>query len=212
MTLTLEIVNENWNEIMRAAALVAFTLLVITACGGGGASVSNVVSGVAATGTAFHGTVYLKDSSAPATELSTSTAVDGTFSFDVSALKPPFLRRTSVVGSRNSGSGPNYSFASGAGTANINPLSTLAVYAANGGNDLDTVYAAGDPSKLSAIAMALPESIAKVQTSLQGTLSQFGAGNVNFITGNYAANHQGLDLMFDLISVTAANGTVYVNM
>lgn len=182
--------------------------LLLVGCGGG-STASQTVSGVAAAGAPLQGTVYLKDSSNPTNELSTSIASDGSFVFYVGGLTPPFLLK--AVGTSNGNVCELYSFAADTGVANINPLSKLTVVMANNGDDLAALYANMDPVKIQGIKGGLPHAQAQLQTILQPTLSQFDSSSVNFISGNFAANHQGLDLMFDLIGISVVNGTVTVS-
>jgi hypothetical protein len=108
--------------------------LTIAGCSGGGGSsftaaqpgvntpaLVTTVSGVAAAGAPIVGNAFLKDSSTPAVVKVIAIQSDGTFAFDVKALKAPFLLRAEGV----SAGAPQilHSFAAGAGTANINPLS-----------------------------------------------------------------------------------------
>src|SRR3989338_4099388 len=112
-------------------------------CGGGGGggttptttTTSQKVSGVAAAGLPVVGFVYLKDSaSTPTTKGPTEIGSDGSFSFDVTGLTAPFYLRAqgSVVGT----SYDLYSATTASsGTANINPLTNLAVASAAGVSD-----------------------------------------------------------------------------
>src|ERR1039457_228421 len=183
--------------------------MFLASCGGNNASSNpaQMVSGVAAAGSSMIGAVYLKDSAIPGQELSTPSGADGSFSFNVSGLTPPFLLK--AVGNAGGNSYTFYSFAAGAGVANINPLSNLAVVEANGG-DITSLYAVPESAKLQAIKMALSTTITQIQAALQPTLSHFGADNANFMSDPYLSNHQGLDLLFDLVSISVSNGTVTI--
>ena len=90
------------------------------------------VSGVAATGSAIQGRVYLKDSSGTVEQVA-DTDANGAFSFNVEGLKAPFLLK--AVWESDTGSHELYSFSEGAGRANVNPLSNAAVVAAAGVTD-----------------------------------------------------------------------------
>ena len=189
---------------------VSTIILLLGSCGGGN-DVSNTpaqtVFGVSAAGGPLVGTVYLKDSSNSPQELFTPVASDGSFSFKVNGLTAPFLLK--AIGTVGGNNYTLYSFAAGTGVANVNPLSNLAVIEANGG-DLTSLYATPDPTKMHAIKNALASNIAQIQTALQPTLSNFGATTANFISDPYVANHQGLDLLMDLISISVSNGTVTI--
>jgi hypothetical protein len=192
-----------------AAGMMLIVVGLLAGCGGGGSSSSTTkVSGVAATGTPITGTVYLKESSNPAKELSQTINSDGSFSFDVSGMTAPFILK--ATGTANGQSYTLYSFAGSTGTANINPLSHLAVVQANGGADPATVYGAPASAKMEAIKAALANATSNIQTLFALALRDYGVANVNFISDTYVANHTGLDLFFDLISIQVSNGTLTV--
>jgi hypothetical protein len=192
-----------------AAGMMLIVVGLLAGCGGGGSSSSTTkVSGVAATGTPITGTVYLKDSSNPAKALSQTINSDGSFSFDVSGMTAPFILK--ATGTANGQSYTLYSFAGSTGTANINPLSHLAVVQANGGADPATVYGAPASAKMEAIKAALANATSNIQTLFALALRDYGVANVNFISDTYVANHTGLDLFFDLISIQVSNGTLTV--
>jgi hypothetical protein len=194
--------------------LIAVGLLA--GCGGGSSNNSSAlpavpaskVTGVAATGSPIAGTVYLKDSSNPAKELSTTISSDGSFSFDVSGLTAPYILK--AVGTANGQNYTLYSFAGSAGIANINPLSNLAVVQANGGNDAGAVYSVPTTAKMTAIKTALTTVIPQIQALLSQILADYGVATSNFISDTYVANHSGLDLLFDLISIQVSNGSLTI--
>lgn len=95
---------------------------MIAGCGGGGGGGSaSTVSGVASAGAPLTGTVYLKD--AKGVERSTQISANGEYAIDVSGLTAPYILK----------SGSYYSFASGAGATNVNPLSHASIVIALGG-------------------------------------------------------------------------------
>lgn len=159
--------------------IVPLLVLMLAGCSGSSESRSPTISGIAAAGSTLTGTVYLKDSSIPARELSVPIAADGSFSFDLNGLTAPFILK--ATGTANGSNLTLYSFATAAGVANINPLSNLAVVLANGSDDLATLYNSPDAVKMHAILNALPNAITNVQAALQPTLAKFGAATVNFI-------------------------------
>lgn len=117
--------------------------------GGGGPSAgvsSQVVSGVAATGSPLAGQVTLRDSSPERRDKVTVIASDGSFSIDVGDMHAPFLLRAS--GTADGVSRTLYSFAEKPGTANINPLSTVAVANAADVDDPATVFDKADAATL----------------------------------------------------------------
>ena len=204
----------------RAFWVLVSLVMMLGGCGGGGSTttagtnngntpvVSQTVSGVAAAGTPISGTVYLKDSSNPAKEISTPINTDGSFSFDVTGLSAPYILR--AVGTAGGQNYTLYSFAGAPGVANINPLSHLALVRANGGVDPTSLYANPTLAQLQAIKTALVTAISQIQTLLQQILSQYGVASTNFITDIYTTNHTGLDLLFDFVSIVVNNGIVNV--
>jgi cohesin domain-containing protein len=184
-------------------------VFILTGCSGSGASNSSTISGVAAAGSTLAGTVYLKDSSTPAKELSIPIAADGSFSFNLEGLTAPFLLK--AAGTANGDVLTLFSFASASGTININPLSNLSVALANDGADLQGLYDSPDPVKMHTILNALPSAIATVQTVLQPMLAKFGVATVNFISDPYKADHQGIDLFLDIVGIRFNNGFVFIS-
>ena len=95
-------------KVLKNIACVLFAVVMtaaLSACGssGGGSnntpsvqSVSEIVSGVAATGAPVSGTVYLKDSSDPPNILTTTIKPNGTYSFVVTGLPRLFTLKSKV--------------------------------------------------------------------------------------------------------------------
>ena len=197
-------------SILFIAILSAFAL-ILTGCGGGGdgsggGDGAQTVSGVAAAGAPIAGYVYLKDSAA-ATLGPKEIAIDGSFSFDVTGLTAPFYLRA-----QGSVAGTSYNFYSAtttAGTANINPLTNLAVAAAAGVSDPASVY--DNPAQNPIKQTNLDRAITDIQNMLAPLLDAYNA-NTNPITGAYKADHTGLDAVFDVVAVNidTATGSVTV--
>ncbi|HJV66766.1 MAG TPA: hypothetical protein VJ550_13590 [Geomonas sp.] len=195
-----------------AVSMLLIVLGLLAGCGGSTGSTAAIppstkVSGVAATGTPIAGTVYLKDSANPARELSQTINADGSFSFDVSGMTAPFILK--AVGADSNGVGVTFfSFANSTGTANINPLSHLAVLQASGGADLTTIYSGATAAQLAAIQAALSNASSQIQTLFAPIFTDYGVAGRNFISDSYQANHTGFDLLFDLISFQFSGGTL----
>jgi hypothetical protein len=188
--------------------VLATIVFALAGCGGGGGGGGGTatVSGVAAAGAPLVGTVYLKDSSQPPRELSDAINADGSFSFNVDGMKPPFILK--AQGTAGGATYTLYSFASGAGVANINPFANLAVAVAAGDANLAALYTTPSAATMQAIAAALARSTTDIQTKLLPLFTLYKA-TANPISGNCPANHLGLDGVMDMVKVTlAANGTV----
>lgn len=189
----------------------------IAGCGSGGSTftaaqpgvttpaLNTTVSGVAATGAPIVGNAFLKDSSTPAVVKVVAIHPDGTFAFDVKDLKAPFILRAEGL----SAGAPHilHSFAAGTGTANITPLSEVAMANAAGGADPASLYANPAPAMLQTVAANLPAAIAVLQAKLKPLMDQYGA-SINPVYDSFAANHTGLDAMLDAVKITLAAGNV----
>jgi hypothetical protein len=209
--------KNTWLKYIGAVLFVALLSISLVACGSGssdsdsessvsdtsgsgdegssgGESVSELtVSGVAATGAPISGTVYLKDSNG--TVLSTPINPDGSFTFDVTGLTPPFYlyAESSTTGERL------YSIAMGPGIANINPLTNLAVAIAAGVNNPADVY--NDPDSNPITQDDLDQAIEDILDILDPLLGAYGASGVNPLTDPFTANGEGLDGVFDDVDV-----------
>lgn len=196
-----------------STAFIILTLIVavllLAGCGSGGGSISSqVVSGNAAVGAPLAGQVSLKDSSSPPQQKTTVIGSDGSFAFDVTGLKAPYLLQ-----GNGTVSGVTYklhSFASGTGIANVNPLSNVVVAGAAGVSDPQQVYAAPDALTVNKIKTGLPVVTNEILNKLQPLLALYNAIGKNPITDHYDADHQGLDGMFDDVTITITNGIVAV--
>lgn len=194
------------NRFARAMVII----VILAGCGGGGGEPpAPTVLGVAAAGSPLVGTVTLKDSSSPPKELAMAADFQGAFSFNVSGLTAPFLLRS--TGSTVTGNNYTlYSLATNSGNCNINPLTHLAVTMANGGQDPARVFDAPAATQIAAVAAALPNAVASVQDKLAPLFSRVEASPVNFITDQMTANGQGIDLLFDMVSIAITNGDVNI--
>jgi cytochrome c len=188
---------------------ILFSLLV-SGCGGGGGTgerpepaAPRMVIGVAASGGPVVGAVLLKDSSSPPVQRTTTTASDGSFAFDTAGLTPPFILKTTAAGVNL------YSIAIGAGVSNLTPLTTIATAQAAGGADLDSLYATHVQAEVSAAAAKMADAVAAVHKSLAPLMDRFGVTS-NLLSGEFSANHTGIDALLDAISVVIQNGTTSI--
>jgi mono/diheme cytochrome c family protein len=204
------------NQTTALALLSLGLLLALAGCGGGSsdsnektgnesvATATNTsLSGVAASGAAVVGLVLLKDSSPSPVQLSTSSASDGSFAFNTTGLKPPFLLKTAAT------TPALYSLADANGRTNLTPLTTLALAQAAGSTDLAKLFS--DPAAGAVIAAAgrMSASVSTLQTLLAPLLGQF-AVTTNLLSGAFSANHTGLDAVLDAITVSVSAGTVTI--
>ena len=173
--------------------------------GGGGGVAVTTISGVAASGAAISGVVYLKDSLGTIVGPN-AIATDGSFTFtasQLSGLTPPyFLEAKGSVGTE---SVTLYSSTTSAGTANINPLTNLAVAMASG-TDPATVY----ENSTNYADLALDAAIAQIQATLADLLVLYNAAEQNPLTGAYTADSTGLDALFDVVKIEVVNAAVTI--
>ena len=170
--------------------------------GGGDTNTPNEasVTGVAATGAPVNGNVWLKDSTG--TEIGPATiAHNGTFSFDVSGLTPPYyLKSVSTSGE------VLYSVAMDEGTANINPLTNLAVAVAAGVSDPAMVY--DDPASYPITQAALDQAIEDILAGLDPLFDGYDCRGQNPLTDPFEADGKKLDGFFDGVEIELVNGYV----
>jgi hypothetical protein len=155
------------------------------------------------------GTVYLSDASVPTKSATAVITQDGSFSFsaaDLKNLKAPYLLKA-VDPSGNAW----YSFAGAAGTANLNPITTLSLAMASGCADLkglSDLYDSHDAASLSALSPVFPVALGKVLTALQPLLSIYGAADADPLAGFYPVNDQGLDGFLGQVGLSISGGVV----
>jgi hypothetical protein len=154
------------------------------------------------------GQVTLRDSSAVRKDKVTDTGSDGSFTIDVAGMTAPFILK--ATGTADGVSRTMFSFADKPGTANINPLSTVALANAAGVDDPADVFDKSDSAMLDKVKSGMRASVATLQLKLKPLLDEFSAGNANPVEDDFTANHEGLDAVFDNVKVVIANGTLTI--
>ena len=211
----------------RTGTLLSFVFLltigiVIAGCGGGGSGGSSgstgpspgvgvssqTVRGVAATGSPLAGQVTLRDSSSARKDKVTVIADDGSFSIDVSDMQAPFVLK--ATGTADGARRVLYSFAEGAGTANVNPLTNAALAHAAGVDDPAAVFDRPDAATLERIRSRMPDSVATLRTKIMPLLVAFDVGARDPHKQFFAADHDGLDGMFDNVRIVLSNGVLTI--
>ncbi|MBI5920245.1 MAG: cytochrome c [Betaproteobacteria bacterium] len=191
---------------VRWGALIG-AVLFLSACGGGdgstGPAAAKTLTGVAATGSPVVGEVLLKDSSPSPVHLKAATASDGSFAFNTAGLTPPFMIKTTVAASNL------YSLAADSGIYNLTPLTTMAVAQAAGGADLDALYSNHVQTEINAAAAKMSDAVAALHKNLAPLLEQYGV-TANILTGQFSANHTGVDALLDAVAISIAKGTVTI--
>jgi hypothetical protein len=198
--------------------LSILAVLALVACGSGGDggasagssdnSATTAVEGIAAAGAPLSGTVRLRDSSYPVRETTAAITQDGSFSVKVTGMQAPFLLSATA-----SDGTVLYSFAKAPGSAHINPLTTLAVYAAAGAagpSALSDIFENHNLSTMKGISATLPGVLSEITSTLEPLLNHYGAAGADPFAGSYAVNHQGLDGLFDQVSFSVTDGMAVI--
>lgn len=187
-------------------------LATLVACGGGGGGTAAIptpapvtLSGVAATGAAFtDAVVTVIDSTGATVGTSAPVGTDGVFNVTLTAgAKPPFV----LIASRTTAEGQVQSLVSvlaspTATVANITPITNLIA---------SLLSPSGDPAKLSTeltagTAQITPATVAatvqEVQTVLATLLTATGTTNTDPLSGSFAVNGTGYDLLLDSVQIS----------
>lgn len=185
------------------AAVAAVSAFGLTGCGGGddpaapaAAAASTVqLSGTAATGAAIAGATVTA-TNATGTTATAVTGADGRFTVNISDGAPYVLNVTDASGK------VWYSYAAQAGTANITPLTTLALLDAHGNKPLADLVRGWANTRLSADAVLA--SAAKVNAHLrtQMTAQGLNPNTYNLFTTAFNANQTGFDAVLDATRVS----------
>ncbi len=195
---------------MKYVHILFFLLsLFIYGCGNSGGE-SAVLGSVfpkpaSVTGTASEGvlitekTVKLKDAEGKSAVNAITDATTGTYKIDVTGLTAPFL--FTVTGAN----GRYVSLARTAGTANINPITTMVVALAAGTPDAISLFADLTPDKLATINSNYSYKTALVNTSLRAVLPS-GAEIEDYFTGTISAG-TGIDAIFNAYQITIGAST-----
>lgn len=194
-------------NLRKSAVALLVSAGLLGGCGGGssgssGTPASTSVSGVAATGAALAGaTVTLKDLNGQTR--TAVTGLDGSYSVSAAGLAAPFLLK--AVGLDNT---TVYSAALASdvgGRINITPLSSLVVGNAAGESPatLFAGYGAADAVELTA---NLGTAVERAVMMLDPVFDALGVepSTAGLLRGSFAADHSGLDMVLDAITVTIA--------
>lgn len=160
------------------------------------------LTGTAATGAAISGTVYAMD--ATGVEISKTINADGFFRFDVRGMTAPFIMKSVA----DNGS-ELFSYAASTNTtANITPLSNLAMYIANGNADPAPLYNSWASTFGSITATAITDAQAMVNANLSTQFIAFSLDpfTYDFIGTRFLANSTSLDALLDKMTVDLSAG------
>jgi hypothetical protein len=209
---------------MYKLSITLFILVILSACGGGGgggnntpsnnstSNVINTVSGTAATGVSLEGIVNIYGSQGGIVA-SVPIDNDGHYSADVTGLTPPYLLYAEPD---NAALASQYSFAAGPGTANITPLTTLALFYAYNGSDPAPLINTW-PVDANAIATNLPDAQATVNANFVNVFTVINAAlNTDFTTYDYFTSSFNIgdiiDQILDLLNIDLISGTPVIKI
>ena len=187
--------------------IVCFLILMISGCGGGGSSSSdtvlgadnssaNKISGTAATGTPIEGTVSLVD--ANGVSVIVTILDDGSFEIDIEGMEAPFMLQA-----LDTASNAFFSYADGAGTVNITPLTSLAVFMSAENTDLSILFSDWE-NQLSVIDAAELEANAQIiyaNLASQMADNDVDPQNFDIFSEAFNADGTGIDGVLDAIEV-----------
>jgi len=157
---------------------------------------ATTLTGTAATGAPIDGTVFVKD--AKGAEKSVATAINGSFTLEVSGMTPPYLLKVVPA------SGPAlYSFANQNGqTVNLTPTTNLAMFLAYAKADLNSLYNGWDGTGISSAQVDSAEAIVRANLEAQITANGVDAASFNLFTSAFSANGSGIDGVLDNLRIT----------
>ncbi len=186
---------------LLVSLMLTVNLIACGSSGGGDTTVGQtpgdketveLLTGVAATGNAMTGNVSLKD--IEGTVLGPKPiASDGSFSFNVYSLVPPYF----LVADDGNGN-RLYSVAMSYGIANINPFTNLAVAAAAGVTDPADAY--DNPGENPISQDSINQTLNELLEILEPLLHIYGATGLNPLTDPFTIG-SGLDVVLDDLEV-----------
>ncbi len=175
---------------------------------------SERLSGTVATGAPVAGFVYVKDKNG--NEVNVAIGSNGGYSISVSGMSAPFMVRAVPT------SGDTlYSYAAAANvTANITPLTMLALFLGHNQGDLAALYGAWASNFGTLTTAKIQAAQATINANFAARMQAAGldANSYDFLTTVFTANSTGIDAVLDGIrinvnptagnfAVTAADGT-----
>lgn len=162
------------------------------------------IFGVAASGAPIVGMVYVVD--AAGDELSKVINIDGSYKLDVRKMTAPFMLKAVA----DNGTVPDlYSFAEQANvTANLTPMTSLALFIANGNADPAVLYNSWASSFVNINATGFKEAQAIVNANLNTPLTAFALDpfTYDFVGTRFTANGTGIDGLLDAMTVDTSAG------
>jgi hypothetical protein len=191
-------------------ALLAGCALLLAACNDSDPSTANL-SGTAATGAPFDGIVYVQDVLGMEVNTATDPAT-GDWSVSVGGMTAPFL----VKAVPNGVGDTLYSYAATANlTANITPLSSLALFLAMNNNSLDDLYTNWVTNHSQLTAQTILNEQAVINANFAAEMTAVGLDHTTFdiIADAFNADGTGFDALLDdlLVVIDADTYTITFN-
>ncbi len=198
-----------------AMILVFFTIMV-SSCGGGSSSSSNTgiggdnssttkISGTAATGAPIEGTVSLID--ANGVSVMVTILADGSFEIDIEGMEAPFMLQA-----LDTASTAYFSYADGAGTVNITPLTSLAIFMSAGNTDPSVLFSDWE-NQLGEIGAAELETNAQIiyaNLSSQMADNDVDPQDFDIFSEVFSADGTGIDGVLDVIEVIFGDAGIII--
>jgi len=164
----------NHRAVRTALAVAAVALSLVAAGCGGTPGSASAVQGAVVAEAPVAAAVTLKDSSSPPRAAHTTADAGGHFSLDVSGLTPPFVLRAEW--SDGSGPGRMHTVAPGGGTADVNPLTEVAVAAASRHEDAGESYDDDDAEEHHRTENRFLTVLTQLRTALAPLFELYGIG------------------------------------
>lgn len=156
------------------------------------------LSGTAATGLPFSGTVQVINANGVISDMETIGA-NGSFSVTIKAGAPYLVR------AQSGGGDTLFSYAAGAGTVNVTPLTNLAVFMANGKADISGAFVNGEAGwRNHTLSFEAVENARQIITeNIKARLTSAGIDPYGFdlFYDSFNANQTGFDAVLDGLTV-----------
>ncbi len=192
------------NQAIKTLSVILLGL-VIVACSDTDGPPEDIF-GVAATGAPIAGKVYVVD--AAGVEFSEVINVDGSYKLDVRKMTAPFILKAVA----DNGTDPDlYAFAEQANvTANLTPMTNLALFIANGNADPAVLYDSWASSFGTITAAGFKEAQAIINANLNIPLTAFALDpfTYDFVGTRFTANGTGIDGLLDAMTLDVSGGSI----
>lgn len=168
-----------------------------------GTSASATLSGTAAAGAPLAGFVYVKDKNG--VEVNVAIGGNGDYSISVTGMNAPFIIKAVP------GSGATlYSYAATANvTANVTPLTTLALFLSHNQGDLAALYDTWNGNFAALTTAIVQTAQAKINANFttQMQAASIDPTTYDFLTATFVANRSGIDAVLDGLRISINFGT-----